>query len=91
VAVLSSEVPTLRGQGPDRPRPGAGLGLCLTSRTVRACAGAKEFVNGTWISLLGGTPSRRREPRLCLGIGRPSKAPLIDVEPERDEDLERGI
>jgi hypothetical protein len=39
------------------------------------------------ISLPGGPPSGRRDPRLCLGIGRPPKTPLIDVEPKRGEDL----
>jgi hypothetical protein len=60
-------------------------------RTVRACAGATEFADGAWISLLGGTPSGRRDPRLYLGIGRPPKTPLIDVEPKRGEDLETVI
>jgi hypothetical protein len=35
----------------------------------------------------GGTSSGRRDPRLCLGIGRTPKTPLIDVEPKKDEDL----
>jgi hypothetical protein len=37
-----------------------------------------------WISLPGGTPSGRRDPRGCLGIGRPPKADLDDVESNRD-------
>jgi hypothetical protein len=61
------------------------------SRTVRACAGATEFAGGAWISLPGGTPSGRRDPRPCLGTGRPPKTPLIDVELKIGEDLERGI
>jgi hypothetical protein len=28
----------------------------------------------------------RRDPRVCLGIGRPPKTPLNDVESERGED-----
>jgi hypothetical protein len=31
-------------------------------------------------------PSGRRDPRVCLGIGRPPKTPLNDVEQERGED-----
>ena len=50
VAVLSGQARTVRGLGPDGPRPGAGAWvLCLTAgrsapwgRTVRACAGAAE-------------------------------------------------
>jgi hypothetical protein len=31
-------------------------------------------------------PIGRRDPRVCLEIGRPPKTPLYDVEPERGED-----
>jgi hypothetical protein len=31
----------------------------------------------------------RRDSSLCLEIGRPPKTSLIDIEPERGEDLER--
>jgi hypothetical protein len=80
--------------GTDDPRPRArrsttwrrGQGFCLTSRTVRACAGATEFADVAWISLLGGTPSRRRDPKVCLGINRSPKTPLNDIESERGED-----
>jgi hypothetical protein len=49
-AVLSGQARTVRGTGPDGPRPGAGARVpCLTpgrsapsGRTVRACAGAAE-------------------------------------------------
>jgi hypothetical protein len=34
----------------------------------------------------GGTPSGRRDPKVCLGIGIPSKTALNDVELERGED-----
>jgi hypothetical protein len=44
---------------PDGPGPRA--------RTVRTCARAAEFTGGAWISLLGGTPSGRRDPRCCIG------------------------
>jgi hypothetical protein len=65
VAVPSAEARSVRGQGPDSPRPGTGAGVpCLTvgrsvpiGRTVRACAGVAKVAGGAWISLPGGTPS----------------------------------
>jgi hypothetical protein len=65
VVVLSAEARTVRGQGPDSPRPGTGAWVpCLTAgrsapkgRTVHACAGAAKIAGGAWISLLEGTPS----------------------------------
>jgi hypothetical protein len=35
---------------------------------------------------LGRDPVRRRDPKVCLGVGRPPKTPLVDVEPKRGED-----
>jgi hypothetical protein len=35
--------------------------------------------------LPGGTPSRR-DPRVCLGVGRPLKMSLVDVESKRGRD-----
>jgi hypothetical protein len=58
----------------------------IIAYSLRECAGAAAFANSTWISLSRGTPSKRRDPSVCLGIGRPPKAPLYDVEPERGED-----
>jgi hypothetical protein len=66
--------------GADCPRPGAGRSAawCPTraslpdGRTVRAYAEAAGVVGGAWISLPGGTPSGRRDPRWCLGSGRPT-------------------
>jgi hypothetical protein len=49
---------------PDGPRPRAG-------RSARA-QGATKVAGGAWISLPGGTPSGRRDPRGCLGSGRPT-------------------
>jgi hypothetical protein len=66
--------------GADGPRAGVGRSVtwrrarvpCLTGRMVRACAGAAKVDDGAWISLPGGTPSGRRDPRGCLGsVGRP--------------------
>jgi hypothetical protein len=36
--------------------------------------------------LPGETPSGRRDPRVCIGVSRPPKTPLVDVEPKRGED-----
>jgi hypothetical protein len=62
------------------------LGFLPTSRMVRTCAKAMKFANSTWISLPRGTPSWRRDPRVCLGTDRASKMTLYDVESERGED-----
>jgi hypothetical protein len=78
----------------DGPRPGTETRVSAqqvgrsapSGRTVRMCSEATEFNNSTWISLPGGTPSERRDPKFCLEIGRPPKTALNDVEPERDED-----
>jgi hypothetical protein len=37
--------------------------------------------------LPGQIPSGKKDPRLCLGIGRPPKTHLVDIEPKRGEDL----
>jgi hypothetical protein len=34
-----------------------------------------------------GTPSERRDPKVCLGVGRPPNTPLVDIEPKRGEYL----
>jgi hypothetical protein len=81
MAVPSAEARTVHDQGPDSPRPGTGAGVpCMTAgrsaptgRTVRACTGAAKVVGGAWISLPGGTPSGRRDPRGCLDSGRPER------------------
>jgi hypothetical protein len=33
-----------------------------------------------------GTPSGRRDPKVCLGIERLPKTTLVDIEPKRGED-----
>jgi hypothetical protein len=53
--------PAWRSNG---PCPGAG-------RSVRA-QGRRKIAGGAWISLPEGTPSGRRDPRSCLGSGRPT-------------------
>jgi hypothetical protein len=60
--------------------------LCLTSRTFRAYAEAAEFAEQDLDLAPGRHPSGRRDPRVCLGIERPPKTSLNDVEPERGKD-----
>jgi hypothetical protein len=79
-AVLSGQARTVRGTGSDGPRPGVGARVpCLTAgrsapragRSARA-QGRRKIAGGAWISLPGGTPSGRRDPRSCLGSSRPT-------------------
>jgi hypothetical protein len=103
-AVLSGQARTVRGLGPDGPRPGARQRCSLVrrgrstaqGRTVRdlvqelgfpawrpdgphsragrsaRAQGRRKIAGGAWISLPGETPSGRRDPRSCLGSGRPT-------------------
>jgi hypothetical protein len=56
------------------------------ARTVRDDAEDHLLRSRPRSPLLGETPSGRRGSRVCLGINRPPKTPLVDVEPKRDED-----
>jgi hypothetical protein len=74
--------PSLRKSGKSAPRlrwsvPGA--------RTV--CDGAEGHLFAAYLDLASreGHPLGRRDPRVCLSVGRPSKTPLVDVEPKRRE------
>jgi hypothetical protein len=58
---------------PDGPRLVAGQSACAQRRRRSPTAPGSD--------LPGGTPSGRRDPRFCLGIGRPPKTPRDDVEP----------
>jgi hypothetical protein len=57
-----------------------GSGLLPDDRTVRALGAGRSARTqrrrkspaAAWISLPGGTPSGRRDPRGCLGSGRPT-------------------
>jgi hypothetical protein len=74
-----------------------GIGVAPSLRTSgRSVPGARMVRDGAEDCLLcsrprsrlpGGTPSERTDARVCLGIGRPPKTPLVDVEPRRGEDL----
>jgi hypothetical protein len=56
---------------------------------VRSCAEVTEFANNPCILLLEGTPSGRRDSRVFLEVGRPTKTPLNDVDSERGEDYRK--
>jgi hypothetical protein len=66
--------------GADGPRPGAGRSAtshratvpCLTAGRSARAQGWRKIAGGAWISLPGGIPSGRRDPRSCLGSGRPT-------------------
>jgi hypothetical protein len=66
------EARTVRGQGSDGPRPGAGLGFLpdeLDGPRMQKGGGVRRQRR---ISLPGGTPSRRRGPMPYLGlVGHP--------------------
>lgn len=71
----------------DGPRPGteARVSVSRAGRSARAQR-QRSSPYSTWISLPGETPSGRSDLRVCLGIGRPPKTPLNNVEPENYED-----
>jgi hypothetical protein len=72
-AVLSGQAQTVRGTGPDGPRPGAGARVpCLTAGRSARAQGRQKIAGGAWISLPGGTSTGRRDPRGCLGSSRPT-------------------
>jgi hypothetical protein len=66
--------------GANGPRPGAGRSTtwrrarvpCLTAGRSARAQGRQKIAGGAWISLSRGTPSGRRDPRSCLGSGRPT-------------------
>jgi hypothetical protein len=68
--------PSLRTSGRSVPR----------TQAVCDAAGGRLLRSGPRSRLPGGTPSGRRDPRLCLGVDRPAKAPQVDVEPKRGKD-----
>jgi hypothetical protein len=80
--------------GPDSPRPDVGVAppLCMSGRSTLGTQTVHDGTKGLFRSksrsrLLGGTPSGRRDPRVCFDVGRPPKTPLFDIEPKRCKDL----
>jgi hypothetical protein len=55
--------------------------------TVRGGTEGRLLRSGPKSHLPRGTPLERRDLRVCLGVDRPSKTTLVDVEPKRGEDL----
>jgi hypothetical protein len=93
---ISVVVWTVRGLGPDDPRPvqqergflhQAGRFTPGGQTIPCMCTGLATFANGTWISPPRRDPIRKeRYTRVCLRIGMSSKTPLDDVESQRGED-----
>jgi hypothetical protein len=69
--MLTTQGRTVRGLGPNGPRPSVRLGFLPDGRTVRALGpdglrvrrGGGRSPAAAWILLPGGTPSGRRDPR----------------------------
>jgi hypothetical protein len=57
------------------------------AQTVHYGAKGHLLHSGPRSHLPGGTPSGRRDPRVCRVVGRRPKMPLVDVELKRGEDL----
>jgi hypothetical protein len=95
LTVLSTEVWTVHGLGPEGPRPStrATASLCTSERSAHGARTVRDGAEGLLLHrrprsrLPEGTPSRRRDPRVCLGVGKPPKTPLVDIEPKRGENL----
>jgi hypothetical protein len=85
--VLSAVARTIRNLG-----AGAAPSLHTSERSTPGAWTVRDGAKGHLLRsrprshLSGGTPSGRRDPSVCLGVGRPSKTPLVDVEPKRGED-----
>jgi hypothetical protein len=87
LVVLFMEARKVCGTGSNAPQPGRRSGsFSAYIRTVRDGAEGHLLRSKPRSRLPGGTPSGRRDPRVCLGVDRPPKAPLVDVEPKRCED-----
>jgi hypothetical protein len=94
LVVLSAKARTVRGIGSNGLRPCAGAAppLCMSGRsmpgawTIRDGAERRLLHRRPRSRLSGGTPSGRRDPRVCLSVGKPPKTPLVDIEPKRCED-----
>jgi hypothetical protein len=93
--VFFTEARTVRGPGPAGTRPGAGAAPPLRmygrfapgAQTVHDGAKCLLLLRRSRSHLLRGTPLGRRDPKVCLGVSRPPKTSLFDVEPKRGENL----
>jgi hypothetical protein len=84
--------PRRRADGP-QPSAGAAPPLHTSGRSTPGARTVRDGAEGLLLRsrprscLPGGTSSGRRDPRVCLGVGRPPKTPLVDVELKKGEDL----
>jgi hypothetical protein len=76
---------TVRDMGQTVRDAAAGASLLCVEPDGRRVRSAAAVINSTWILLPGGIPSGRRDPRVCLVVGRSSKRPPDDVDSKRDE------
>jgi hypothetical protein len=65
--------------GTDGPRHRARRSVPV-AQTTRNGAEGRLIRSRPRSRLLGGTPSGRRDPRVCLGVGRPPKMLLVNIE-----------
>jgi hypothetical protein len=85
--MLSAEARMVRDLGAGATPP-----LCMSGRSASGAWTVHDGVerrllrNRPRYCLSGGTSSGRRDPMVCLGVSRPSKTPLVDVEPKRGKD-----
>jgi hypothetical protein len=87
---------TIRDTGLDGLRPGrrSGSFSAYVQTTVPGARTVCDDVEGRVLRshsrprshVPRGTPSRRRDLRMCLGVGRAPKTSLVDVKPKRGED-----
>jgi hypothetical protein len=70
---------------------GAAPSLCASGRPAPGARTVRDGIEGRILCirprsrLLRETPSRRRDPMVSLGVDRPPKTPLVDVEPKRGQ------
>jgi hypothetical protein len=90
MTMFSAEARTVRNIGSDGLRPGTGAAppLRMSKRSASGARMVRDGVEDLLRSRLrsrlqGGTPSERKDPMVCLGVGRPPKTPIVDVDPKR--------
>jgi hypothetical protein len=66
--------------------------MCTSGRSAPRAQTVRDGAQGRFLrlrprsNLPGGTSSGRRDPRVCLRVGRPPKTPLVYIKPKRGED-----